>query len=69
MNKKFKVLNEIGEMEMKIFHGGYRWHHIYQYIILSIIPLPAAPSREVSEGNTSLWSKLLQAVPVQDPKQ
>ena len=23
MNKKFKVLNEIGEMEMKIFHGGY----------------------------------------------
>ena len=43
MKKKIKVLNEIDEMEMKIFHGGYRWHHIYQYIILSIIPLPAPP--------------------------
>lgn len=65
MNKKFKVLNEIGKMEMKIFHGGCWWHHIYPYIILSIIPLLAPHIGEVSEGNISLK----QPVPLEDPKQ
>lgn len=42
------------EMEMKIFCGGYQWHHVYQYIILSIIPLPAPPVLRSVRGNTSL---------------